>query len=63
MRAWIGNRQMWFHVFTSIFMFLKKEPPYKLWTYHVEEKGCVKTVFHLVTLSQFTKKKTKNARA
>ena len=30
---------------------------------YVKEKGCVKAVFHLVTLSQFTKKKTKNAGA
>ena len=34
-----------------------------VWTYHLKEKGCVKMVFHLVTLSQFTKKKTKNPRA
>ena len=31
--------------------------------YDVKEKSCAKTVFHLVTLSQFTKKKKKNARA
>ena len=30
---------------------------------YVREKGCVKTMFHLVTLSQFTKKKTRNASA
>jgi len=34
----------------------------KQFGHDVKEKGYVKTVFHLVALSQFTKKKTKNVR-